>query len=73
VAGRAFSSIPTRRLHKGVFACSTDIVLGVPTDKYLSFCLNRLSLLRRVGIVPIMVFDGARLPGKAGTEDRRRR
>lgn len=42
------------------------------TDRYVSFCMERVELLIRHGVTPLLVFDGADLPSKAQTEDGRR-
>jgi 5'-3' exonuclease len=53
-------------LHRGAFACSTELCQGVETDKHVRFCMRRLDLLLSNGIVPWVVFDGAALPMKDG-------
>lgn len=47
-------------------ACSS-----YPLD--VTYCMKKLAMLKFHGVVPYMVFDGAPLPSKAGTEDERRR
>ncbi|KNE68303.1 hypothetical protein, variant [Allomyces macrogynus ATCC 38327] len=65
--GRAIAVDAFAWLHRAAHACAPDLALGRPTTKYLSFCRNRLLLLRQHGITPVVVFDGAPLPLKAGT------
>jgi 5'-3' exonuclease len=59
-------------LHRGAFACSTELCQGVETDKHVRFCMRRLELLLSNGIVPWVVFDGAALPMKDGVCLKRR-
>ncbi|KAJ3361218.1 Rad2 nuclease [Allomyces javanicus] len=65
--GRAIAVDAFAWLHRAAHACAPDLALGRPTTKYLSFCRNRLLLLRQHGITPVVVFDGAPLPLKANT------
>jgi exonuclease-1 len=60
-------------LHKGVYACSTELCLGQPTTKHIQFCINRVELLRRHGVEPVLVFDGGKLPSKDQEESNRSR
>ncbi len=39
--------------------------------RYIQYAVNRIQLLRHYGIKPYVVFDGDRLPSKAGTEESR--
>jgi exonuclease 1 len=41
--------------------------------RYVAFCMDRVRLLRGCGVVPVMVFDGGRLPMKASEEESRAR
>ncbi|KAH3663629.1 hypothetical protein OGAPHI_005030 [Ogataea philodendri] len=59
-------------LHKAIYGCSMDIVLGKPTRSYLNYILRRLDALRHFGITPYMVLDGDYLPTKGNTEKERR-
>ena len=61
------------RLHKGVYACCTELCTGVPTNAHIQYCLDRIALLLRNNIRPLMVFDGGYLPSKGGKEDERAR
>lgn len=49
-------------LHRGSYSCAMDLVLGRPTDKFLVFCKNMLSMLLHHGIKPLVVFDGPDKP-----------
>ncbi|XP_014665920.1 PREDICTED: exonuclease 1-like [Priapulus caudatus] len=59
-------------LHKGAFGCADQLARGDPTDQYVNYCMKFVNLLLSFGIKPVLVFDGCRLPSKAGTEKRRR-
>lgn len=58
-------------MHKGAFACSKELLLGVDTHKFVYFFLRHIELLRFYQIKPVVVFDGARLPAKAREEANR--
>ncbi|MES1921520.1 hypothetical protein MHBO_003046 [Bonamia ostreae] len=60
-------------LHKAVFSCSYELVLGRPTTKHIVYCVNRVKKLLALGVTPVMVFDGARLEQKADEERERRK
>ena len=47
--------------------------IGSMRCRYVDFCMGRMELLRRNGVVPVIVFDGGRLPMKAGEEGARQR
>ena len=59
-------------LHKSIYSLGKDILS--PNPDY-SHCMNylkrRLYSLQKYGIIPVIVFDGAKLPMKAGAEDTR--
>lgn len=59
-------------LHRGAFACALELATGAPTRRYVDYCMHRVRLLLHHGAVPVLVFDGAPLPMKAGTNARRR-
>lgn len=40
-------------------------------EKLLKYCVSRLKVMLEAGVTPIMVFDGANLPSKQGTEKER--
>ncbi|CAM9112653.1 unnamed protein product [Pylaiella littoralis] len=59
-------------LHKGIYSCSPELCQGIPTDKFIKYCVERVHLLLSHGITPYLVFDGGYLPAKAGKEEERR-
>lgn len=70
-------------LHKGVFSCSFELCTGIPTkryshpliasfQRYINFFMGRIAMLKSHGVIPYVVFDGAALPGKEGTESGRK-
>ncbi|GME66787.1 unnamed protein product [[Candida] boidinii] len=58
-------------LHRSVFACSQDIVLGKPTQTYIKYFVKKIQMLEFFQIKPYFVFDGDYLPRKANTESER--
>ncbi|OWB70682.1 deoxyribonuclease activity protein [[Candida] boidinii] len=58
-------------LHRSVFACSQDIVLGKPTQAYIKYFVKKIQMLEFFQIKPYFVFDGDYLPRKANTESER--
>ena len=58
-------------LHKGVYSCSDKICKGIPTDRYVDYCVRNIKILLRFHVTPLVVFDGGLLPAKAGTEKER--
>ncbi|KAF5379053.1 hypothetical protein D9615_005997 [Tricholomella constricta] len=59
-------------LHRGVYACATELATGKDTHKYVDYAMHRVRLLRHHNIEPYIVFDGGPLPAKKGTEDDRK-
>ncbi|KAG2154183.1 PIN domain-like protein [Suillus bovinus] len=59
-------------LHRGVYACATEIATGKHTTKYVDYAMQRVRLLRHHKICPYIVFDGGPLPAKMGTESERK-
>eukprot|EP00898_Chlorokybus_atmophyticus_P000158 jgi/Chlat1/1142/Chrsp112S01610 len=59
-------------LHKGAYACALELCEGLPTDAYIRYFLHRVDLLRFHGLIPVIAFDGGRLPLKRNTETTRR-
>lgn len=41
--------------------------------RFVSYCMGRVELMRAAGVTPVIVFDGGRLPMKAGEEESRGR
>jgi len=59
-------------LHKGAYCCSMELAQGIPTDKYINYCMHRVHLLVHNGVTPVLVFDGANLPAKQMVEASRK-
>ncbi|EQC37794.1 hypothetical protein SDRG_04818 [Saprolegnia diclina VS20] len=72
-------------LYKGAYTCVVELGLGTlesdpigeytegeATAPYISYCLARLDLLLEHDITPTFVFDGATVPAKAATNQKRR-
>ncbi|KDO26486.1 hypothetical protein SPRG_08289 [Saprolegnia parasitica CBS 223.65] len=72
-------------LYKGAYTCVVELGLGTlesdpigeyiegeATAPYISYCLARLELLLEHDITPTFVFDGATVPAKAATNQKRR-
>ncbi|KAA1472431.1 PIN domain-like protein [Dentipellis sp. KUC8613] len=59
-------------LHRGTYACATELATGKATTKYVEYAMGKVRLLRHHGIHPYLVFDGGPLPAKRGTEKERR-
>lgn len=59
-------------LHTACLSCATDLALGKPTTKYLSYCISRLRIITMHGVIPVVVFDGDLLPMKKATADKRK-
>jgi len=55
-------------IHRGTYACATELCMEGSSDGYVSFCLAMLDMLLAHSITPIMVFDGARLVAKEDVE-----
>lgn len=47
-------------VHKASYGCAREVVNRKPTDFYVVFVLRRILMLKRAGITPIVVFDGAK-------------
>ncbi|AGO14180.1 AaceriAER387Cp [[Ashbya] aceris (nom. inval.)] len=59
-------------LHRSAHSCAMELGMGQPTEKYLQFFIKRLTMLRdQYEIEPYLVFDGAGIKVKAGTEAKR--
>ena len=58
-------------LHRAVLTCAADICMNVPTTKYVKYFMNRVQELLSAGIVPVLVFDGGKLPAKLAEEESR--
>ncbi|KAJ2925261.1 hypothetical protein H1R20_g11856, partial [Candolleomyces eurysporus] len=60
-------------LHKGVYACATDLATGKSTTRYVDYAMHKVRLMRHHKVEPYIVFDGGPLPAKKGTESERRK
>jgi 5'-3' exonuclease len=47
--------------------------MNVPTSKYVKYFMNRVQELLAAGIVPVLVFDGGKLPAKVDEEESRQK
>ncbi|KAJ1468001.1 PIN domain-like protein [Baffinella frigidus] len=59
-------------IHKGCYGCSLELCTNTPTDRYVTYCVDRVKMLLHHGVIPVMIFDGADLPSKGGTEQNRK-
>ena len=46
-----------------------DIVHGMGLDKMIGYYKKKLQMLLAFQVTPVLIFDGARLQMKGGTED----
>jgi exonuclease-1 len=60
-------------LHRASYGCALELATGQDTVMYLHFCMDMIDILKKHGITPTVVFDGARLPMKDCTRESRRR
>ncbi|KAI6659969.1 Exonuclease 1 [Oopsacas minuta] len=61
-------------LHKGCYSCPIELIEGKESEmRYVHYCMRKVNMLISKGVKPILVFDGAHLPSKRGTEEKRRR
>lgn len=58
-------------LHRGVYTCAHDIGNCKPTRGYVKYFIKCVYTLVNAGVIPVVVFDGAYLPQKKGTEQER--
>ena len=59
-------------LHRGACSCAYELVMGLPTERYLQFFIKRLALLKSFNVEPYIVFDGDSISVKKETECKRR-
>ena len=59
-------------MHKGAFACASELGQGIETQVYVRYCMSRLEDIIQWGLKPIVVFDGRHLSSKVETEKKRR-
>ncbi|KAI0077360.1 PIN domain-like protein [Panus rudis PR-1116 ss-1] len=60
-------------LHRGTYACASELATGKQTTRYVDYAMHRVRLLKHYGITPYIVFDGGPLPAKKGTESERKK
>jgi hypothetical protein len=48
-----------------------DLYVDINTDQYINYFITRIKQYQAYGIKLVMVFDGANLPMKTGTDDDR--
>ena len=60
-------------LHRGAQACPVELCQGQWTDKFVRFCLDRVTMLKRNHVEPLLVFDGASVFAKSHENNERRR
>ncbi|KAA0155440.1 hypothetical protein FNF29_01815 [Cafeteria roenbergensis] len=72
-AGRTLAVDVLVWLHQGIVGCATELCTAGPssTTRHVKYCMDRVELLIRYGVVPLVVFDGASLPSKDGTDAQR--
>lgn len=64
------------RLFWAAYSCSMELCLNSDGEKklrYIDYFMHRINLLRHYKITPVVVFDGAKIPCKALTEQDRHR
>ncbi|KAL4449460.1 hypothetical protein ABPG77_007104 [Micractinium sp. CCAP 211/92] len=66
-------------LHRGAVGAARELATGKrPWEArgfdapWVTFCLKMVAMLQAAGATPVLVFDGCRLPAKAGTNAQRR-
>lgn len=58
------------------YSCSMQLCLDISGDvanRYLSYFMHHINLLRHHQITPVVVFDGGKIPCKSATEHERQR
>jgi len=58
-------------LHRGAFSCALELATGQATARHIDYCVHMVSMLRHYGVTPVVVLDGAPLPGKADVNSQR--
>ena len=59
-------------LHKGCYSCSLELIEGKESEmRYVHYCTRKVDMLLSHNVTPILVFDGANLPSKRLTEEKR--
>eukprot|EP00929_Paragymnodinium_shiwhaense_P038250 TRINITY_DN20247_c0_g1_i1.p1 TRINITY_DN20247_c0_g1~~TRINITY_DN20247_c0_g1_i1.p1 ORF type:complete len:503 (+),score=60.65 TRINITY_DN20247_c0_g1_i1:53-1510(+) len=60
-------------LHKGLSAAAFDLATGKNTKAHINYCIRRAVAVKRCGVTPVLIFDGASLPAKRAVNEERRR
>jgi len=60
-------------LHKATYGCSVELCTNVPTTKYVTYCMEKVTMMRFFNVHPVLVFDGDSLPLKRAENDIRKR
>ena len=71
-AGKTIAIDVSGWLYRAAYSCASILLEGGDTNRYVTYILRRCALLREYGVMPYLVFDGAKLPNKSGTNDSRR-
>ncbi|KAI8088461.1 PIN domain-like protein [Thamnidium elegans] len=56
-------------LRRGVFSCSSELARGIETNTYVEYFMNLVKMLLFHKVIPIIVFEGQKLPIKKATTD----
>jgi exonuclease-1 len=52
-------------MHRSLSTCARELSLGIHTEKHVRYCVSLVRALRRDGVEPLLVFDGASVSQKA--------
>ena len=58
-------------MHKAIYCDDMDLAFNPESTSYLYFLKSKVNLLLKHGIIPVMIFDGNRLPAKNAEEEHR--
>jgi len=58
-------------MHKGAFSCAYELMVKQETDGYIRYFLSQVAMLMHYKVIPVIVFDGAKLPQKAMEDESR--
>ena len=73
-SGKSLAVDVSAWLYRGAYGCALGMLEDPRnSDGYVSYCLDRVALLRRSGVRPYLVFDGRALPAKAAERSQRSR
>ncbi|CAI5483774.1 unnamed protein product [Closterium sp. Yama58-4] len=70
-AGRRVAIDTYSWLHRASYSCSQELCQGTPCTRHIQYCMNKVKLLRDNGVIPVLVFDGGKLPSKSQQESKR--